>query len=66
MNALQSHIEYLNRKKNDLQIDKAFGKDTSEEIESLNQMIANTEKMANMKKALNRNYERGFLNYAEF
>jgi len=66
MNDLQRHIEYLKQKKDGLQIDKAFGKDISEEAEGLNQMIANAEKMLETKKAMNGNLDIGFLNYAQF
>lgn len=66
MEDLKKHIEFLNSKKDDLIIDKAFGKDISEETESLNQMINNTEQMIEMKKAQNGNLETGFLKYARF
>ncbi len=61
MNNLQLHMEYLKQKRDGLQIDKAFGKDVSEETEALNQMIANTEKMVVMERATVKNLEKGFM-----
>ncbi len=66
MNDLVKHIEYLNSKKDDLLIEKAFGKDITEETEGLNQMITNTEQMLKMRRAQAGNLEKGFLNSARF
>jgi hypothetical protein len=66
MNDLERHIEYLEQKKDDLQIDKAFGKDISEETEALNQMIANAEKMVIMERAKIKNLDKGFMEPIRF